>query len=139
MISMPDRTFRLAIVEDEALIAMLIEAALVDAGFHVVGTADTVKDAITLIDGDRPDLVLCDIKLHDGDSGLDVAAELARRGIPCLFLSGNCPDPDIGRGLAVGCLLKPFRQAGLIDAIRVALAGNPGTTSTRLPAGMTLY
>ncbi len=107
----------IVIVEDEAMIAMLIEDALEAAGHIVLGVADTVQDAIAIVDRTAPDLVLCDVKLLNGDSGLDVAAALHDRNIPCLFVSGNCPIPDIGKGMAIGCMLKPFRPSRLDDLL----------------------
>ena len=127
------------IVEDEALIAMLVEDSVNTAGHTVVGVADTVADAIEMVEKSPPELVLCDIKLLNGDSGLDVAAFLSERHIPCLFVSGNCPNPDDGRGLALGCMLKPFRPARLEEAIDTALAVARGILPGELPTGLTLY
>lgn len=133
------RHARIVVVEDEALIAMLIEDSLVAAGHVILGVADTVADALTLVDRTAPDLVLCDITLLNGDSGLDVAKSLAERMIPCLFVSGNPPSLEHGRGIAVGCMLKPFRPARLEEAVQAALELAHGQKPETVPTGMTLY
>jgi len=130
---------RILIVEDEALIAMLVEDAIVMAGHQVVGIATAAAAAIALADREAPDLVLCDVHLRHGESGLHVAAALADRRIPCLFVSGKCPDADAGRGIAIGCMVKPFRPTQLQEAISAALASASGHPPDMLPPGMTLY
>lgn len=131
-------TLRILLVEDEALVAMLVEDALVLHGHVVTGIADTHADALALADADRPDLALCDVRLARGDCGRDVAAALARRGIPCLFLSGNCPD-TADHPLILGCVAKPFNSAALgraIDAVQVRLRGGE---PDRMPAELRFY
>jgi len=133
------RFARIVIVEDEALVAMLIEDSLEAAGHQVLGTADTIAGAVTLVDQARPDLVLCDITLLNGDSGLDVAAVMAERDIPCLFVSGNSPPVEQVRGIAIGCMLKPFRPAKLEEAVQAALDITQGRQPDIVPTGMILY
>lgn len=138
--SMPEpRHARIVVVEDEALVAMLIEDSLTAAGHEIIGIADTVADAVALVEADRPDLVLCDIMLLDGDSGLDVATFLAARGIACLFVCGQPPSAEVARGIAIGCFLKPFRPAPLNEAVQAALELAGGHQPEKLPDGMTLY
>lgn len=129
---------RLLVVEDEALVAMLIEDALTLHGHTVVGIADTAAAALAIADRERPDMALCDVKLADGDSGPDIAAALAERGIACLFLSGNCP-VHAGNPLIVGCLPKPFHTASIGTAVQAAWAIALGRSPATVPAGMALY
>lgn len=129
---------RLLIVEDETMVAMLIEDALVLHGHHVVGVADTRARAIEIAEQDRPDLALCDINLADGDNGLDVAAALGARGISSLFLSGTCPLAVSDRHI-LGCLPKPFHTGKLGAAVRAAYLVMNGRAPESLPVGMTLY
>ncbi|WP_294321249.1 response regulator [uncultured Sphingomonas sp.] len=129
---------RILLVEDEALVAMLVEDALVLHGHIVTGIADTRAEALALAEADRPDLALCDVRLAHGDCGRGVAATLAERGIPCLFLSGNCPDVA-DHPLILGCVAKPFQAAALdrvIDAVLVRLAGK---MPERVPAELRFY
>ena len=129
---------KLLIVEDEALVAMLIEDTLIDIGHSVVGIADRVAEAIRIADRDRPDMALCDVKLLDGESGITVAEELAERGIVCLFVSGNCP-LEVSHPLIVGCVAKPFRVHSIAQAVREAHAIAHGRPQGDIPLGMTTY
>ena len=129
---------RLLIVEDEALVALEVESILGSAGHEVIGTADTLHEALEVAEAERPDLALVDIQLAEGNSGLDVAAALKARGIPTLFATGNCPT-ERGAGLALGCLHKPFTDRSLASAIDVADAVLRGQTPTRLPQALHLY
>jgi CheY-like chemotaxis protein len=130
---------RLLVVEDEALVAMLIEDALLLHGYDVVGIADTAAAAIDMAERERPDLALCDVKLADGDSGTTIAASLAARGIPCLYLSGNCPERGSNNRLIVGCLPKPFHTASIGVAVQAAYEVALGRQPAVMPTGMMLY
>jgi len=129
---------RMLIVEDEALVALLIEDALVLHGHHAVDVVDTLAAALAAADRERPDLALCDVKLAAGEDGIAIAHALAERGIPCLFLSGNCPSGADHR-LIVGCLEKPFRIDSLGLAVQAAYDAARGLRPTTLPSGMTLF
>lgn len=118
---------------------MLIGDIVEGMGHLVAGTADTFADALHLAESERPDLALCDIKLLGGDSGLEVAAALKPLNIPCVFVSGNCPPPELGQGLALGCVMKPFQPGAVEDAIRIALRLQVGEPPGRIPSGMLLY
>lgn len=128
---------RVLIVEDEPLVAFDNERFLIDEGFEVVATIDRVDAAVALILDDTPiDLVLADVNLRDG-SGIDVAQTAFDRGIPVLFVTGDCPGH--ARALANGCLSKPYLQRdllGAIDAIDSVLAG---VQPKRLPSGFRLF
>lgn len=132
------RSLRILVIEDEALIAMLVEDALTLHEHEVVAVASTVQEAIAAATAQPVDLALCDVKLADGDSGIDAAEALAAAGIPCLYLSGNCPDRST-HPLIIGCLAKPFYTAALGRAVATAHAVVSGETPAEIPAGMSLY
>ena len=133
---MPDVRERILIVEDEALVAFQIEDVLVGAGFEVVGISDTMASSIALADEGHPDLALCDIRLG-AESGIAIAAMLKERGVPSLFVSGNCATAE-GAGVGLGCLHKPFDQHRLLKAIAVVRALLAGKKPPPLPADMHL-
>jgi CheY-like chemotaxis protein len=54
---------KVLVVEDEALVAMLVEDALLDAGFGVMGPAATVEEAMNILARERPDAVVLDLNL----------------------------------------------------------------------------
>ena len=115
------RAARIVLVEDETLIAMDLEDDLVDRGYEVAGWASTVAEARRLIDGHRPDLVILDMHLRD-ETTFELAGELALRGVPHLFVSGNdrttLPPPLRDRRL----LAKPVQIAALVRAIDATIA-----------------
>jgi len=90
------------IIEDEPLIAMDIEQLVEGLGHRVVGTARTHKDAVALFARTNPKMVLADIQLADGSSGIDAVNEiLAGTPVPVIFitafperlLTGERPEP----------------------------------------------
>lgn len=83
-----DRPVRVLVAEDEALVAMLIESELVDAGYEVIGPFSTCAEASHWLTSDTPDIALLDHELKDGPC-TDVALELRRRGIPIIALTGS--------------------------------------------------
>ena len=85
------RISRLLLVEDEPLVAFDAEHLLSEEDYHIVATVDRVAQAVRIIGEESEiDLVLVDVELTDG-SGIDVARAAAARGIPVLFVTGNCP------------------------------------------------
>lgn len=138
MIDLDRTALKLLIVEDEALVAMLVEDALTLHGHHVVGVVDTLAAALEVADRERPDMALCDVKLAMGDNGIAVAEAMAARGIPSIFLSGNCPAAST-HPLILGCIAKPFHNATLGDAVNASFAILHGQTPARIPAMLTLY
>jgi two-component system, response regulator PdtaR len=126
---MIDLSLRILVVEDEFFIASMIEDALLDAGHTIVGMEDHYAGAVQKAALARPDLALLDLHLIGPKDGIDVAAELKKMGVPCLFTTGHCA---AGRGdrLAVGCLHKPFTPDELVGAVqaarRIALGHPPG-------------
>ena len=77
---------KLAIVEDEVILAMALTLMLEDWGHQVVGTADSEAAALALVESERPDAVLMDIRLGRKDSGLRAARILRETtDIPIVF------------------------------------------------------
>jgi CheY-like chemotaxis protein len=77
---------KLAIVEDEVILAMALTLMLEDWGHQVIGTADTEAAALALVEAGRPDAVLMDIRLGRKDSGLHAARQIrARCDVPIVF------------------------------------------------------
>jgi CheY-like chemotaxis protein len=121
------RDKRILVVEDEALIAMLAEDELLEAGARVVGPAATVGEALRLIEGAAADgglsAAVLDIKLA-GDAVRPVADRLAALGVPFLFATGYGEGCDTG-GHAAPVLHKPFDPHQLVVTVE-ALASAGG-------------
>lgn len=135
-----ERALRIVVVEDEGLVALQIEAFLEAAGHVVLGTADDRTSASELLRtaAPPPDLALVDIRLAGGARGTDVAGDFAALRVPVLFVTGNCPAEE-GRGLALGCLHKPFSQGELLASVAVAQAVMQGRVAPPVPAALHLY
>lgn len=115
------------IIEDEPLIAMQLEGLVQDLGHTVVGTAATRSQAAELLQTIRPGLVLADIQLADGSSGIDAVEDILAIGqIPVIFvtayperlLTGERPEPTY-------LVTKPFREETIRATISQALFFNP--------------
>jgi CheY-like chemotaxis protein len=123
---------RVLIVEDEYLVALTAEDALLDAGYTVVGIAASAEEAVKLAEVERPDLVLMDIRLVGQRDGIDAAAEIrARFGIFSLFATAYSDPATRTRGDAaaspLGWLAKPYPPTALTDAVAEAIAKVKGS------------
>ena len=107
---------RILVVEDEALVAMLVEDALLDAGALVIGPAATVAEALALLKHETPDAAVLDLNLA-GETSTPVADALALLGIPFVVATGYGADglPQ-GHG-AVPVLAKPYDPDDLTAAL----------------------
>ena len=80
---------RVLIVEDEAIIALHLAILVAELGHEVCATA-SAAGAIALATLHNPHVVLMDVRLADGSSGIDAARELhAQQALRCIFLSAN--------------------------------------------------
>lgn len=112
------------IIEDEPLIAMDLEALVEGLGHNVIGVARTRTEAIKIAsEGTRPGLILADIQLADGSSGLDAVNDLLKTfevpvifitAYPERFLTGERPEPAF-------LIAKPFQPANVSAVISQAL------------------
>ena len=99
---------RVLIVEDELLVALLIEDFLVDLGCTTLGPCSSVAAAMAITETERFDIAVLDVNLA-GETVYPVAELLSKRHIPFMFLSGYGEDAiPIGRTDWRVCA-KPFR------------------------------
>lgn len=128
---------RILVVEDEPLVAFDNERFLIDAGYEIVATVDSLETALVAIEEEEIDLVLADVALSGDGDGIDVARAAHGREIAVLFVTGSCPAE--AQKLAVGCLAKPYIQRDLRSAIEAIDACFRGEPPKKLPAGLSLY
>jgi DNA-directed RNA polymerase specialized sigma24 family protein len=111
------------IIEDETFIAMDLEGLVENLGHRVLGVARTHAAALTLAKAKRPGLILADIQLADGSSGLDAVNELLKSfevpvifitAYPERFLTGERPEPAF-------LIAKPFQPATVSAVISQVL------------------
>jgi CheY-like chemotaxis protein len=111
------------IIEDEPLIALDLERLIKDLGHRVVKIARTSRQAVEAVERARPGLVLADIQLADGSSGLDAVNQiLSRFSVPVIFvtayperlLTGTRPEPTF-------LITKPFHPDNVKAVVSQAL------------------
>lgn len=108
---------RVLIVEDEALIAMDMEAQLTSAGWEVVGPAGTIDEALTLIGATRLDAALVDANVRGRPVG-EIAEALRDRNVPFVFASGYGRSA-LPQGFREARLLsKPFSTDDLLRTVK---------------------
>ena len=105
------------IVEDEPLIAMMLEDFLETLGHDVVGTCESVDEAIARIDAGGFDLAIIDVQLKDGKQVWPVADRLAEGGTPFVIATGGHVEPPPEQHADAPILSKPYT----IEAIQPAL------------------
>jgi CheY-like chemotaxis protein len=118
------------IVEDEALVAVLLEDILQEAGCTVLGPAYDVSAAFAAINRMKPDAVTLDLNLW-GESGIPIADLLLQRGIPYVIASANSPSNLPSRHAHVGYLTKPFSDEALVNALLKTLFPRGEATASR--------
>jgi DNA-binding response OmpR family regulator len=121
------KNLQVLVVEDEALIAMLVENELLESGAKVL-VAATLTEALRLVDMAARDgglsAAVLDINLG-GEAVMPVADALAKLGVPFVFTTGYGEGCDRGQHAAAPMLHKPFGSSDLIAAVAaVALAGS---------------
>jgi CheY-like chemotaxis protein len=124
------------IIEDETFIALDLEGLAESLGHRVVGIARTHKEAVTLAKAKKPGLILADIQLADGSSGLDAVNELLDEfevpvifitAYPERFLTGQRPEPAF-------LIAKPFQPATVSAVVSQALFFQRNATRGHRPA-----
>lgn len=114
---------RVLVIEDEPIIAMDLETLVESLGHTVIGNARTRDEAVAMARKHRPGLVLADIRLADGSSGLDAVNDiLASFEVPVIFitaypeslLTGERPEPTF-------LIAKPFREETVKAVVSQAL------------------
>lgn len=121
--TLPLSSRRILIVEDESLVAMLLETILEDMGCVTVGPISNIEDALTLLSGDEAgtlDGALLDVNVA-GREVFPVADVLKARGVPFVFSTGYGQGglPDEWRNQAT--IQKPFTEAAVEQALMTAL------------------
>lgn len=112
---------RVLIVEDESLVAMLLETILADLGCDVVGPESNIEDGLNVASGTAPlDAALLDVNVA-GQEIFPVAEALKARGVPFVFSTGygEAGLPEHWRGNPT--VQKPFTEGAIREALMTAL------------------
>ncbi|MBN8849692.1 MULTISPECIES: response regulator [unclassified Sphingomonas] len=110
-------TKRVLIVEDEPLIAMMLEDFLDALGRSCAGTADCSAEALPLVESGAVDCAILDVNLRGGEKSWVIADALETAGIPFVFATGGTSDTIVERHRDRPQLMKPFTMEGVQRAL----------------------
>ena len=123
---------KLLLVDDEPDLLKMVSDILSDAGFETVLTAATVKEAIITAEKEKPDLMVLDVMLPDGD-GFSLMKQLRTfTNVPIIFLTAKDEAADKLAGLGLGAddyISKPFRVKELMLRIKSVMRRYSNETS----------
>ncbi|MEM1374337.1 MAG: response regulator [Pseudomonadota bacterium] len=112
------------IIEDEAIIALDLEAIVAEMRHKATGVARTASGALELYERERPDLILSDIHLADGSSGIDAVRQILSDAgdIPVIFITAYPERLLTGQGPEPAFLItKPYTESQVRSAISQAM------------------
>ncbi|MBU4289428.1 MAG: PAS domain S-box protein, partial [Proteobacteria bacterium] len=116
---------KILIVEDEAIVAEDIHNSLQSLGYIISAVVSSGKEAITKIEGNRPDLVLMDIVLKGDMDGIEAASQInSRFNIPVVYLTAFTDEKTLERAKLTepfGYIVKPFEDRELHSTVEMAL------------------
>jgi AmiR/NasT family two-component response regulator len=120
----PQRRLRIAVADDESDMRLFFREVLPRLGHEVVAEAATGRELVERCHGSRPDLVVTDIRMPDGD-GLQAAAEVNREvRVPVILITAH-HDADVlsraGADYIMAYLAKPVKPVDLEAAVRLAM------------------
>ena len=110
------------VVEDEPLIAMMLEDFLESLGHSVTATCESVSDALTEADKGGFDLAILDVNLK-GESVWPVATRLREKNVPFVIATGGHVDPPPAEFANVPVIEKPYTVDRVTPALEAAFAG----------------
>lgn len=129
----------LMIVEDEALVAMILRDVLQDAGYRVLDLTDRHAEALEVAKAEKPALALVNIRLAGRDDGIELAENLKVLGIPVLFISGQVSRARSAQTVAIASLPKPYDAADMVVAVDYLLARLHGDASLPRPDRLEVF
>jgi class 3 adenylate cyclase len=116
---------RILIVEDESIIALDIKNSITALGYEVCGLAASVEEAVNRAELYKPDLILMDINLQSGGSGVEASKIIhEKNSIPVIYLTGLVDQKTLEEAKITepfGYVLKPFTRASIRTAVEMGL------------------
>lgn len=110
------------IIEDDPIIAGDLEWIVRDLGLRVIGIAATRSSAVALVRQAAPDLLLSDINLADGSSGVDAVLEIVETcRIPAIFITATPHKIPAELSSKTFLVMKPYRELTVKETIGEAL------------------
>lgn len=122
----PSNSFKILVVEDEAIIAMDIQFLLRKLGFSQLEVVDTGEESVRKVAVEKPHLVLMDIKLKGELDGIDAAKQIFfEYNVPVIYITAFGDEKTIERAngsARFGFITKPFEETELQTTIQSALS-----------------
>lgn len=113
---------RILIVEDEPLIAMMLEDFLEAGGMDVAGVSDSVESALAVTNEGGVDAAILDVNLSGGEKSWPVARALVEKGIPFLFATGGGDGSIEEEFRGRPTISKPYTLDGVTIAVNALFA-----------------
>jgi DNA-binding response OmpR family regulator len=113
---------RVLLCENNPRVGMCIASILQEVGIEVAGPIGTAEEALAECFRQSPDLALIDIGLSGAIDGISLAAEIAPRGVPVIFLTGDYERACVeGREFAADILIKPISVPAFLNSVTSVL------------------
>lgn len=130
---------KILVVEDESLVAMDMVDMLTRMGYEILPHAMGFNDAVSILDNQKPDLVLVDINLSGLKTGIDLAQLLRDKyKVPFIFITSHSDKQTVSTAAATlpsGYLVKPFDAEDLFTSIEVSLTNHAARGGQARSAG----
>ena len=105
---------KVLIVEDDQLLAYLMEQYVINCDCEVIGSVDNGEDAVSFVKENTPDFILMDIRIEGSIDGVETAILVNEiKNIKIIFISGNSDEKTYARALQTNMLaflVKPIKQ-----------------------------
>ena len=129
----------LMIVEDEALVAIVLRDVLSEAGYHVLDLTTRHAEALEVARACKPDLALVNIRLAGRDDGIELAVQLKALDIPVVFISGQISRARTAATVAIASMPKPYDADEVVLAVAYLLARLKGPTPLARPDKLEVF
>ena len=129
----------LMIVEDEALVSILLRDELQKAGYKVLDLTDGFDAALEVAKAEKPHLALVNVRLARGDDGIELSKHLKGLGIPVLLISGQVSRASSAKTVAIGSMPKPYEPEEMVLAVAYLLARLNGDDTLPKPHQLEVF
>jgi len=129
----------LMIVEDEALVSILLRDELQKAGYKVLDLTDRLDAALEVTKAEKPHLALVNVRLARGDDGIELSKHLKGLGIPVLLISGQVSRASSAKTVAIGSMPKPYDPDEMVLAVAYLLARLNGDDTLPKPHQLEVF
>jgi len=115
---------KVLIVEDDLIIAMVIENMVKDLGHEVIGKTNTGEEAVDMALDLKPDIILMDIRLKGEMDGIEAVSKIREKmTVPVIYITGNSDQLNKERAEETGfisLITKPFTKIDLDKSFQLA-------------------